>query len=127
MKCNKVNTILRMKSNHIDKILCCQCRKISLVMNHTIIHRNCSNHRRTFTCQLLTEWLCISMTGKIHNCLCPKLNRTHYLLHLNVVIFTISGYSKIYINFGSKHTSDSFRVETGMFFICTNCHLSFCH
>ena len=61
VKCDKVHSILCMESDYIDKILCCKCCKITLIVDNTVINRHCSYHCRTFACKLLSEWLCIAM------------------------------------------------------------------
>ena len=116
-----------MKTDNIDEILCCQLCKITLIVDDTVIDRNCTDHGRTFACQLLTEWLCISMTGQIHDRLCAHINCAHYFFHLNVIVLAVSGYSKVYVDFGTQHTADTFRIQTGVFLISTDGNLSLCN
>ena len=87
---NEINAVFCMKTNHIDKILCGQLGKISLIVDDTVINRNSTDHGRTFAGQFLTEWLCISMAGKIHDCFCAHVDGTHNLFHLNVIILAVS-------------------------------------
>ena len=127
VKSNEVNAIFCMKSDNIDKVFCGQFRKVSLIMNDTVIDRNCSDHCRTFMSKFLTEWLCVSVTGKIHDCFCTKIYGFHDLLHFNVVIFAVSGYTEIYIDLGAEHASDTFRIKAGMMFVGTDGNLTFCY
>lgn len=89
MQCDKIHSILCVESYYINKIFCRQCGKISLIMNHTIINRNGSDHRRTFLCQFSSKWLRIPMRRKVHNCLCSHIYRRHDFFHLNLIIFAI--------------------------------------
>ena len=66
-----------------------------LIMDDAVIYRNSTDHCRTFTGQLSAKWLGITMAGQIHNGLCAHIYRTHYLLHLNVIIFAVSGDAQI--------------------------------
>ena len=122
---NKIHAILRMKTDHIDKILGGQSSQIPLIVDHTVIDGNGSDHGRTFMCQLLTERLGVSMAGKIHDGLCTKLYSTHDLLHFDVVIFTVTGNAKVYIDLGAEHASHAFRVQADMIFVCTDGNFSF--
>ena len=48
MKGYKIHTILSMQAHDINKILCSKCCQISLIVNHTVINRNSTNHGWTF-------------------------------------------------------------------------------
>ena len=90
MKCYKIHSIFRMQSYHINKVFCGKCCQIPLIMDHAVIDWNSSDHNRAFTCQFLTEWLCISMAGKIHDCLRSKFYGARNFFHLDVIIFAVS-------------------------------------
>ena len=111
MQCHKIHTIFCMHAHNINKILCCQCCQISLIMNHTVINRNCTDHCRAFAGKLTAKRLRISMTGQIHNRLCSHIYRTHYFLHFDIIIFAVSRHTKIDIYFRAKHTSHAFRIQ----------------
>ena len=127
VQCHKVHTVLCVKTYHIYKVLCRQCIQISLIVDDTVIDRNRSDHHGALTGQLLTEWLCVAVAGQIHDRLCAHVDCTHDFLHLNVVILTVSGYTKVYIDLGAKHASDTFRIETFVVFVGTDRNLSLCH
>ena len=91
VKCDEVHAILSMKTDNINKILCSKSCQVSLIMNNTVIDRYSSDHSRALVCQLLTEWLGITVAGKIHNCFCTEINGTHNFLHFNIIIFAVAG------------------------------------
>ena len=61
MQRHKIDAVFCVETNDIDKILCRQGCKVSLIMNHTIIYRNRSDHRRTFGGQFFSKRLRVSM------------------------------------------------------------------
>ena len=125
VKCNEINTVFCMHTDDIKEILCSQSCKISLIMNDTVVYRNCTDHSRTFRSQFATEWLCISMTGKIHDRFRTEFYCAHYFLHLNIIIFAVTGNSEIDIDLCAEHASDTFRVQCFMILVSTDCNLSF--
>ena len=70
VECDKVYTVLRMKSYDLNEVPSCKCAKVSLVVNHRVVYRNCSYHSRALIAQLLSKWLRVSVARKIHDCLC---------------------------------------------------------
>ena len=125
VKCNEVNTVFCMHTDYIKEILCSQSSKVSLIMNDTVVYRNCTDHSRTFRSQFATERLCISMAGKIHDRFGSKFYCAHYLLHFNIIILAVTGNSEIDIDLCAEHASDTFRVQGLVIFIGTDCDLSF--
>ena len=91
VKCDEVHAILSMKTDNINKILCSKSCQVSLIMNNTVIDRYSSDHSRALVCQLLTEWLGITVAGKIHDCFCAEINGTHNFLHFNIIVFAVAG------------------------------------
>ena len=63
---------------------------------------------------------------KIHDRMSSHVDSFHNFLHLYIVILAVSGYTKVYIDLGAEHASDTFRIKAGMFFICTDGNFSFC-
>ena len=120
VKSYKINTILCVKSYHIDKILGCQCVKISLIVDNRVINRNGSDHCRTLACQFAAKWNGISVGRKIHDRMCSHVDSFHNFLHLYIVILAVSGYTKVYIDLGAEHGTYAFRINTFMIFICTD-------
>ena len=98
---NKINTVLSVKANYVDKIMSSQFREISLIMNDTVVYRNGSDHCRTLMCQFLAERLCIAVAGEIHDRFCTEIYCFHNFLHFDIIIFTVSGYTKVYIDLGA--------------------------
>ena len=127
VQCDKIHTVLGVHTNHINKIFCRQCGQIPLVMNNTVINRYGTDHGRTFVGQLLTEWLCVSVAGKIHDGLCAHIYGAHDLFHLDIVVLAVSGHAQIHIDLGTKHAADAFRIQTGMVFVCRNGYLTLCY
>ena len=127
VECHKIHSIFGMHPNDINKISGCQCSQISLIMDDAVINRNGTDHGRTFACQLSSEWLGISVAGQIHDCLSAQIYCAHYFLHLNIVIFTVSGYSQIYIDLGTQHAADSLRIQAGMIPVCANGYFTLCY
>ena len=116
-----------MKPNHVNKILCSQSRKVSLIMDHTVINRNGPDHSRTFPDQFFAERLCVSMRGKIHNSLSSHVHCCHYLFHFNVIILTVSGNSKIHIDLCTQHGAYSIWLNAGVKSVGADSHLAFCN
>lgn len=90
VQCHKIHSILCVKTDHIDKISGSQRIQIPLIVDHGIIDWNSTDQRRTLTGQLSSKWNCISMRRQIHDGMCAHLNCLHHLLHLHIVIFTVS-------------------------------------
>ena len=127
VQCDKIHTVFRVHTNHINKIFCRQCGQIPLVMNDTVVNRNGTDHGRTFVGQLLTERLCVSVAGKIHDSLRAHIHGAHNLFHLDIVVLAVSGHAQINIDLGTQHAADAFRIQTGMVFVCRNGHLTLCY
>ena len=127
VQCHKIHSILCVKTDHIDKISGSQRIQIPLIVDHGIIDWNSTDQRRTLTGQLSSKWNCISMRRQIHDGMCAHLNCLHHLLHLHIVIFTVSWNSQIHIDLCTQHRTDSFRINTGVIFVGTDDNLSFCH
>ena len=124
VKSYEINTILCVKSYHIDKIFGCQCVKISLIMDNRVINRNSSDHGWTLVCQLASERNGISVGRKIHDRMCSHVDSFHNFLHLYIVILAVSGYTKVYIDLGAEHGTYALRIDTFVIFICTDRHLT---
>ena len=124
VKSYKVNTILCMESDYIDKIFSCQRIKISLIVDNGIINRNGSDHCRTLGCQLASERNGISVGRKIHDSMGAHVYSFHYFLHLYIVVLAVSGYPKVYIDLGAEHGTYALRIDTFVIFICTDRHLT---
>lgn len=77
--------------------------------------------------QFATERLCISMAGKIHDRFGSKFYCAHYFLHFNIIILAVTGNSKVDIDLCAEHASDTFRVQAGVVFVCTDGNLTFCY
>ena len=116
-----------MHPNNIYEISGSQCCQISLIVDDAVIYRNSTDHCRTFAGQLSAEWLGIAMAGQIHDGFCPHIYRTHYFLHLNIIIFAVSGYAQIYINLCTQHAADSFRIQTSMVLVCADGNFTLCY
>ena len=61
VKCDKVHTIFCVKTDNVDEVLRSQSCKISLIVDDTVVYRNSTDHSRTFMCQFLAEWLCVTV------------------------------------------------------------------
>ena len=122
---NKINTVLSMKANYVDEIMGSQFREIALIMNDTVVYRNGSDHCRTLMCQFLAERLCIAVAGEIHDRFCTEIYCFHNFLHFDIIIFAVSGYTKVYIDLGAQHAADTFRVQAGMMFVGTDRYFTF--
>ena len=127
VQCHEIDTILRMQTDDIQEILRRQGIEVTLVVNDTVVDRNRTDHRRALLTELLTERLCISMAGKIHDGLRTHTNRTHHLLHLEIIILHISRHTKVYIDLRPKHRAHTLRIQTGMVLICADRDLTLCH
>ena len=51
----------------------------------------------------------------------------NHFFHFNIIVFTISGYTQIHINFCAQHRANALRVDACMIFICTNHHFPLRH
>ena len=110
MKSDKINTVFRMHPDHINKVFGGQSGKVTLIMNDAVIDGNRTDHNRTFTGQFAAEGLGISMAGKIHDGFSTQFHSAHYFLHLNIIVFTVTGNTEIDIDFCAEHTSHTFRA-----------------
>ena len=124
VKSYEVNTILCVESYYIDKILGCQCIKVSLIVDNRVINRNGSDHGWTLRCQLAAERNGISVGRKIHDSMGAHVYSFHYFLHFHVVILAVSGYTKVYIDLGAEHGAYALRIDTFVIFICTDSHFT---
>ena len=122
----KVHTVFGMKSYHIDKILRRQCRKVSLIMNDRVIDRNRTDHGRTLAGKFSSKRLCISVRGKVHDRLGAHIDRRHDLLHLDVIVLAILGYTEIDVDLGSEHRADTVWIDTGVKLIGADRDLTVC-
>ena len=127
VECDKIHSIFGMHPNHINEIFGSQCCQISLIVDDAVVYRNRTDHCRTFTCQLSSEWLCISVAGQIHDRLSAQIYRAHYFLHLDIIIFTVSGYPQIYVDLGTQHAADSLRIQAGMIPVCADGYFTLCY
>ena len=108
VQCDEVYTVLCVKADNIHEILCRQCGQVSLIVNDTVVYRDGSDHYRAFRCEFLTERLSVSVAGQVHNRFGAQVHCAHHLLHLNVVVFAVSGYAEVDIDLGAKHASNTF-------------------
>ena len=67
------------------------------------------------------------MARQIHDRLSAQIYRAHYFLHLDIVIFTVSGYSQIYVDLGTQHAADSLRIQAGMIPVCADGYFALCY
>ena len=109
VQCHEIHAVLRVEANYVDEILRCQCRQVSLIVDHAVVDRHGSDHDGTFVGQLLAEGLRISVAGQVHDRLCAHIYGAHHLLHLDVVVLAVSGYAQVNVDLGAQHTSDAFR------------------
>ena len=61
MKSYKVNAVLCVKPYHVDKVLCGKSCKVALIVDNAIVYGNRTDHSGTFTCELSTEGLGVSV------------------------------------------------------------------
>ena len=97
----EIHSVLRMKSYNINEVFCCQSCKVSLIMNDTVVYGHSTNHCRAFFHKLAAEGLGVSVRGQIHDRLRSHVDCCHHLLHFDIIILAVSGYSKIHIDFRS--------------------------
>ena len=126
VKCDKVYTVFSVETDDINEIMSSQFREITLVVDHAVVHRNGSDHGRTFVCKFLTEWLCVAVTGKIHDCFCTEINGFHDFLHFDIVILAVPGDTEVYVDLCAEHAADTFRIQAGMVFVGTDRNFAFC-
>ena len=124
---HEVDTVLRMQTDDIEEILRGQGIEVTLVVDDAVVDRHRTDHRRTLLTELLTERLCISMAGKIHDGLCTHTNSTHYLLHLEIIILHVSRHTEVYVDLRPKHRADTLRIQTGMVLVCADRDLTLGH
>ena len=86
---HKIHPVLRVKPNHIQKILRRKLRQILLAVNHAVIHGHRTNHSRAFPHQLLPKRARAPVTRKVHDRFGTEFHRAHDLLHFHVVICAI--------------------------------------
>ena len=67
------------------------------------------------------------MAGEVHDRFSTEVYGFHDFLHFNVIILAVSGYTKVYIDLGAEHASDTFRVQAGVVFVRTDGNLTFCY
>ena len=123
----KINAVLRVQTNNINKILRGKSRKIALIVNNTVIYWYRAYHGGAFTRELAAERLCVTVAGKVHYSLRAHIYRAHNLLHFNVIIFAVSRNAEVYIDFCAQHTAYALCVKAGVKFVCGNGDLTLCH
>ena len=123
----KIHPVFGMKSYHIHKIFRGKSCQIPLIVNHRIIYRHGTNHGRAFRSELSAERNGISVRGQVHNGMSPHMHRLHDFFHFHVVVFTVPRHPKVDIYLGAQHGAHTFRINTGMVLIGTDCHFSLSH
>ena len=90
MQSHEVHAVLRVQADNVDKIPGGEGGEIPLVVDHAVIDRHRTDHDRTFFRQLLAEGLCVPVAGEVHDRLRAQIHGAHHLLHLNVIVLTVS-------------------------------------
>ena len=90
MESNKIHSVLRMKSDHINKIPCGKGCKITLIVDNTIVYGNGTDHSGTLTCKLSAEGLGVSVGGEIHNGFSTHINGSHNLFHFYIIVLAVT-------------------------------------
>ena len=100
VECDEIHTVFGMQTYHIDKILCGQCGKIPLIVDHGIIDRNRTDHSRTFVREFAAERDRIAVGGQIHDRFRPHVDCFHDFFHFYVIVLAVFGNAEVYIDLG---------------------------
>ena len=117
---HEIHAVLRVQTDDVDKVLCAQRRKIALIVDDAVIDGDGADHRGAFRGELAAEGLRIAVRREIHDRLRTHIDRSHHLLHFDVIILAVARNAKIDVDLGAQHGADAVGIETGMQLICAD-------
>ena len=106
MNGHEVHTLLGVRLNNLEEILCGDLEQVLFQIPDRVVHRHGADHRRRHVDQLLAEGVGLAVVGQVHDGLRAHVNGHAHLAQLHLVVLAVTRNAEIDIDLYAGAVAD---------------------